>query len=592
MTSEAAMGKGWVKAIHPDDQEKVSLNWDQAVKTGELFENEVRYLDSSGVATWCFVRAVPELDASGSVIGYVGALTDITERRRAEIALRGGENRFRELLESAPDAMVIVDPQGKIVLVNKQTETIFGYTREQLLGSPVEILIPQDIRTGHVEKRAAFTASPQLRPMGQKAELFGVTREGRKFPVEISLSPIQTEEGLLISAAVRDITETKLAEAQLHQAQKMEAVGQLTGGVAHDFNNSLAIILGNADMLADELGEKDARVQAVLRAAMRAAELTQRLLAFSRQQPLHPKAIDPGTLVAGMIDMLRRSLGEAIDIEFVMGKGLWTATADPGQLESALLNLAINARDAMSGAGTLVIEAGNAVLDEDYAAKREGVVPGDYVLLAITDTGTGMPPKVLKRVFEPFFTTKEVGKGTGLGLSMVFGFARQSSGHVAIYSEEGKGTTVKLYLPRTRESAESTTAPANRDLPRGRDETVLVVEDDEDVREFAVMLLEGLGYRVLEAHDGKSGLAVIEASPGIDLLLTDMVMAGGMSGRELADEAARLNHGLKVLFMSGYTEVAVNLNGWVSKGAELLQKPFRKRDMATRIRSVLDRVID
>jgi PAS domain S-box-containing protein len=592
MTSEAAMGKGWVKAIHPDDREKVSLNWDQAVKTGKLFENEVRYMDSSGVATWCFVRAVPQLDASGSVIGYVGALTDITERRRAEIALRGGENRFRELLESAPDAMVIVDPQGKIVLVNKQTETIFGYTREQLLGSPVEILIPQDIRTGHVEKRAAFTASPQLRPMGQKAELFGVTREGRKFPVEISLSPIQTEEGLLISAAVRDITETKLAEAQLHQAQKMEAVGQLTGGVAHDFNNSLAIILGNADMLADELGEKDARVQAVLRAAMRAAELTQRLLAFSRQQPLHPKAIDPGTLVAGMIDMLRRSLGEAIDIEFVMGKGLWTATADPGQLESALLNLAINARDAMSGAGTLVIEAGNAVLDEDYAAKREGVVPGDYVLLAITDTGTGMPPKVLKRVFEPFFTTKEVGKGTGLGLSMVFGFARQSSGHVAIYSEEGKGTTVKLYLPRTRESAESTTAPANRDLPRGRGETVLVVEDDEDVREFAVMLLEGLGYRVLDAHDGKSGLAVVEASPGIDLLLTDMVMAGGMSGRELADEAARLNHGLKVLFMSGYTEIAVNLNGWVSKGDELLQKPFRKRDMATRVRSVLDRVVD
>ncbi len=428
--------------------------------------------------------------------------------------------------------------------------------------------------------------------MGQKAELFGVTRDGRKFPVEISLSPIQTEEGLLISAAVRDITETKLAEAQLHQAQKMEAVGQLTGGVAHDFNNSLAIILGNADMLADELGEKDARVQAVLRAAMRAAELTQRLLAFSRQQPLHPKAIDPGTLVAGMIDMLRRSLGEAIDIEFVMGKGLWTATADPSQLESAVLNLAINARDAMSGAGTLVIEAGNAVLDEDYAARRESVEAGDYVLLAISDTGTGMSKELLERVFEPFFTTKEVGKGTGLGLSMVFGFARQSSGHVAIYSEEGKGTTVKLYLPRTRESAENTTAPANRDVPRGRGETVLVVEDDEDVRELAVLLLGELGYRVLEAADGKSGLVVLEESPGVDLLLVDLVLAGGMSGRDLANEAARRNAGLKVLFMSGYAENAAQLNGWLDKGAELLQKPFRKRDLATKVRDVLDRVVD
>jgi signal transduction histidine kinase len=388
------------------------------------------------------------------------------------------------------------------------------------------------------------------------------------------------------------IAERLQAEERLRQAQKMEAIGQLTGGLAHDFNNLLGVILGNAEILTDELGRENAPVQAVIRAATRGADLIQRLLAFSRRQPLQPEAIDLGALVAGMMDMLRRSLGETIDIKFVASEDLWTATADPGLLETALLNLAINARDAMSGAGILVIETGNAVLDATYAATRTDVVAGDYVMLAVTDSGTGMSPEVLERVFEPFFTTKEVGEGTGLGLSMVFGFAKQSGGHIAIYSEPGKGTTVKLYLPRTREKARRIEVAARVDVPRGRGETVLVVEDDGDVRELAVLLLQGLGYQVLEARDGKSGLAVLDEAPGVDLLLADMVLAGGMSGREMAAEAARRNGGLKVLFMSGYAENAAQLNGWVDKGSEMLQKPFRKRDLAIKVRSVLDRVVD
>jgi CheY-like chemotaxis protein len=372
----------------------------------------------------------------------------------------------------------------------------------------------------------------------------------------------------------------------------MEAIGQLTGGVAHDFNNLLGVVLGNAEMLSEELGQEHARVQAVMRAATRGADLTQRLLAFSRRQPLQPKAIDLGTLVADMVDMLQRSLGEAIDIKFVASEDLWTATADPGQLETVLLNLAINARDAMSGAGTLVIETSNAVLDESYAATRTDVVAGDYVMLAVTDTGEGMSPEVLERAFEPFFTTKDVGKGTGLGLSMAFGFAKQSGGHIAIYSEEGKGTTVKLYLPQTQDEAKRVEVSARVEVPRGRGETVLVVEDDGDVRELAVLMLRGLGYEVLEAHDGKSGRAMLERAPGVDLLLADMVLPGGMSGREMADEAARRNGGLKVLFMSGYAANAAQLNGWVDRGADILQKPFRKRDLAIKVRSVLDRVVD
>ncbi len=515
---------------------------------------------------------------------------EIAERVRVEQELRQSEARFKDFANTASDWFWELDSQfrftmdtGSRSLAGLDTDDILGKTRWQLPGIDPE----DEIWPRH---RADLEAHKSIRNFEFNIHV----ENGEQRYALVNGKPMYDSQGNFIGyrGTGSDVTDLRKAEERLHQAQKMEAVGQLTGGVAHDFNNLLAIIMGNAEILSEELGPGNARVQAVLSAANRGADLTRRLLAFSRRQPLRPEPLDLGTLVTGMMDMLRRSLGTAIDIKFVAGNDLWTAAADPGLLENALLNLAINARDAMSGNGILVIETSNVVLDESYAAPRTDVVAGDYVMLTVTDTGDGMSPEVLEHVFEPFFTTKEVGKGTGLGLSMVFGFAKQSGGHVAIYSEPGKGTTAKLYLPRTGEKAKPVEVSATKVMPHGHGETVLVVEDDEDVRELAVLLLEELGYQVLEAADGKSGLVVLDESPGVDLLLVDLVLAGGMSGRNLANEAVRRNAGLKLLFMSGYPENAAQVNGWLDKGADLLQKPFRKRDLATKVRDVLDRVVD
>jgi CheY-like chemotaxis protein len=337
-----------------------------------------------------------------------------------------------------------------------------------------------------------------------------------------------------------------------------------------------------------KVGEDDPKIQAVIRAATRGAELTQRLLAFSRKQALQPQVVDVNALAGGMIDLLGRTLGETIEIKTSSAPGLWRAIVDPGQLENALLNLAINARDAMPAGGTLVIETGNASLDDAYAERRPEVAPGDYVVLAVTDSGSGMASGVLEHAFEPFFTTKEVGRGTGLGLSMVYGFAKQSGGHAAIYSEQGHGTTIRLYLPRTEAPADAP-GPAEQEAPQGRGETVLLVEDSADVRRLAERLLEDLGYRVFTAEDARTALGILERVPRPDVLLSDVVLPGGLSGPDLAKEARERYPGLQVLFMSGYAEHAARINGPVEQGAELLNKPFRKRDLALRLRAVLDR---
>jgi signal transduction histidine kinase len=425
--------------------------------------------------------------------------------------------------------------------------------------------------------------------MAERGEIAGLRKDGTEFPVEASISKLDLGEQRIFTVTLRDVSERKRAEEHLRQAQKMEAIGQLTGGIAHDFNNLLGVILGNAELLSDRLGEDDRQIRALLRATTRGAELAQRMLAFSRQQPLQPRAIDVGVLADGMMDLLRRTLGETIAIKITVAEDLWTATADPGLVENALLNLAINARDAMPDGGTLIVEAGNVTLDETYAAARDDVAAGDYVLLSVTDTGTGMTPEVLSHVFEPFYTTKDVGEGSGLGLSMVYGFAKQSGGHIAIYSELGQGTTVNLYLPWTGAAAESNAMAPPAEVPRGRGEAVLVVEDDEDIRATVAGMLEDFGYRVREAPDGAAGLALLEEAPELDLLITDMVLPGGMNGRDLAAEVERRFGVLKVLFMSGYSAEAVHLNGWVNKGDDLLRKPFRRHELATKVRAVLDR---
>ena len=380
---------------------------------------------------------------------------------------------------------------------------------------------------------------------------------------------------------------------RLRRAQRLEAVGQLTGGVAHDFNNLLTVVLGNAELLAELNQDKPQQrklAEMISAAAQRGAELTQRLLAFARKQALAPKVVALNPLVAGMDPLLRRTLGEHIEIELIRAAGLWPAQVDPGQLENALLNLCLNARDAMPAGGRLTLETANARLDADYAATHIDVQPGQYVMVAVSDTGSGIAPNDLKRVFEPFFTTKPTGKGTGLGLSMVYGFVKQSAGHVAIYSEIGQGTTVRLYLPRA--SADEVAAPVDdcsvaAAEAQGGSGTILLVEDDADVRAFALSQLLAFGYTVIEAGDGPSALSILEQRSDIDLLFTDVVMPGGMSGRVLADAANRLHPQLRVLYTSGYTENAIVHHGRLDEGARLLGKPYRRSELDRAVRAAL-----
>jgi signal transduction histidine kinase len=393
----------------------------------------------------------------------------------------------------------------------------------------------------------------------------------------------------LREAAMR--AEHRAIEQRLRQAQKMEAMGQLTGGVAHDFNNLLGVIVGNIDLLADAVRHDPGQaelVEAALASALRGAELTKRLLAFSRQQPLSSQVVDLNSRLPGMIAVLRRTLGEAIQIVPHLGTNLWPARSDPSQLEDALLNLAINARDAMPEGGTLTITTANIHLDERQAALQAEVLPGDYVTLSVTDTGVGMPPEVIERAIEPFFTTKEPGKGTGLGLSMIYGFAKQSGGHLSIYSEVGVGTTVRLYLPRERpDAAVAAAAVGHAEVPKGG-ETVLVVDDNAELRRVAVRQLTGLGYRVQEAEDGPQALARLDAGEVYDLLFTDIGLPAGMNGFELAERAQALLPSLKVLYTTGYGSFGRRNGNDDVDPALVLQKPYRNRDLAERVRAVLE----
>jgi signal transduction histidine kinase/CheY-like chemotaxis protein len=412
------------------------------------------------------------------------------------------------------------------------------------------------------------------------------------------IDAIKDEDGQLLGFAkvTRDITERREAEAALHQAQaamlraqKLEAIGQLTGGVAHDFNNLLQVIGGNLQLLGKDIAgnpRAEARVQNALAGVARGSKLAAQLLAFARRTPLEPKVVNVGRLIKGMDDLLRRALGGEIEVETVVSGGLWNSLVDPDQLENALLNLAINARDAMGSDGRLTIEASNAFLDDEYARQHDDVAAGQYVLVAVTDTGGGIPPDIINQVFEPFFTTKAEGKGTGLGLAMVYGFVKQSGGHVKIYSEVGSGTAVKLYFPREAVAEDALVAPPTGDI-QGGDETVLVVEDDDEVREVAVSMLTELGYRVAKARDAASALAVVDSGIPIDLIFTDVMMPGALRSPDLARKAKERLPNVAVLFTSGYTQNAIVHGGRLDAGVELLAKPYTREGLARKIRHVL-----
>jgi PAS domain S-box-containing protein len=518
---------------------------------------------------------------------------DISRQRAREMQLKLLEvavERLNDVVMITDATPVNVDQGPRIVYVNEAFVTRTGYTREEVIGKTPRILQgPGTDRQVLDEIRRALEKWQPVR-----AELLNYKKSGEEFWLELEIVPITNDQGDYTHwvSIERDVTERRSLEERLRESQKLEAMGRLTGGVAHDFNNLLTVILGNAELLTTRLNE-DAQLRLLAemtaKAAERGAELTSRLLAFARRQALQPKTVDVNKLIASIEPMLRRTISAEIELEFVRGAGLWLAEIDPGQLEVALLNLAINARDAMPDGGKLTIETCNAHLDDSYAARHDEVIAGQYVMISVSDTGTGMAQETLARAFEPFYTTKEVGKGSGLGLSMVFGFAKQSGGHVKIYSEPGQGTSVKLYFPRLRGAKETAPETSFLDAIVRGSEHILVVEDDDMVREHLSGQLAGLGYRVTDASNGPAALQIIGWMSDIDMLLTDIVMPGGMNGRQLADEALKLRPDLKVLFSSGYSENAIVHHGRLDAGVELLSKPYRLQDLAAKVRKVLDR---
>jgi PAS domain S-box-containing protein len=521
-------------------------------------------------------------------------LTEELEQRVAERTneLRRSELQFQELVSGVVDyAIYMLDVDGHIVSWNSGAERIKGYAKSEAIGQHFSIFYTPEDREKGTPQRALTVAAT----LGKyEAEAWRVRKNGQRFWASIVMDAIYNESGAVVGFAkvTRDLTERRTIEEQLRQSQKMEAIGQLTGGVAHDFNNLLTVIVGNLETIWRHAPTEDGKlrraIDQVTRGAQRAVTLTQQLLAFSRRQPLNPKPTDINRLVAGMSDLVRRTIGENIAVETVLAGGLWRVEIDAHQLESALLNLAVNARDAMPEGGKLTIETANAHLDDDYAEQYPELRPGQYVVLCVTDTGTGMTRDVIARAFEPFYTTKPIGQGTGLGLSQVYGFVKQSGGHVKLYSEVGQGTTVKIYLPRliaqTEEEHEANflAPPAG-----GPHEVILVVEDDDDVRLFTTESLRDLGFTVLEAHDGPSALKQLELHPEVQLLFTDVGLPG-INGAQLVAAARERRPDIKVLFTTGYARNAIVHQGRLDPGVELITKPFTRAQLGSRIRDVLD----
>lgn len=571
--------------------------------------------DRGQADTWFSFSYSRILDPAGQVAGLFILTNETTEqvlveqaRSEAEQRLRDSEARLRDLAgsleqqviertaerdrmwDTSPDLLLVIDFDGIFRRVNPAWTQVLGYETDDLIGHHVnEFVLPGDHdETVDAYELAAHGGLPRI-----------VNRYRHKDGSIRWISWTAAPAGELTYATGRDITvereqaeALRLAEEQLRQAQKMEAVGQLTGGLAHDFNNLLTGMMGNLELLqvrvsCGRLDDLDRLINSAQGAGRRAAALTQRLLAFSRRQTLDPKPTDVNRLIAGLEDMLRRTVGAGNEIEVVGAAGLWTANIDAGQLENALLNLCINGRDAMPEGGKLTIETANKWIDDRTAQERD-LEPGQYISLCVTDTGTGMSPETIRRAFEPFYTTKPIGQGTGLGLSMIYGFARQSGGQVRIYSELGQGTTVCIYLPRHHGDVDEALEHSDGDtVENGKGQTVLVVDDEATIRHLVDEVLDELGYTVIGAADGAAGLKVLQSGAKIDLLITDVGLPNGMNGRQVADAARSLRPGLKVLFITGFAENAAVGNGHMETGMELLTKPFSLNALTTKVANML-----
>jgi PAS domain S-box-containing protein len=577
---------------------------EEAARAGK-YSSEGWRVRKDGSRFWASVVIDPIRDPQGKLLGFAKITRDVTERRAADQQLLDGERRYRRLVEAVVDyAIFQLDPTGIITTWNSGAQRIKGYDAAEVIGNHFERFYSDEDRSAGVPRRALAEAAEKGR---FEAEGWRIRKDGTKFWASVVIDRILDDTGALIGYAkvTRDITERKQAQEKLKEvqnqllaSQRLEAVGQLTGGIAHDFNNLMMIVLGNLETAERQSrnlsGGAAANLHRALghakRGAQRAAALTSRLLAFSRRQALDPKPLNVNNFVNGLQDFLQRTLGEKIEVQTVGSAGLWQIEVDHSHLESAIVNLAINARDAMPEGGKLTVEAVNVSVDHDYWSQNPEVPPGQYVLICVTDTGTGMSAETLGRAFEPFFTTKEAGHGTGLGLSQVYGFVKQSGGNVKIYSEAGDGTCIKMYFPRhhgvSSETADEALVPyAESD----RVETILVVEDDEDVRAYITETLRDLNYQVISASSAQSALTnLLQDRPKIHLMLTDVVMPG-INGRELAKRALEIRPDLRVLYMTGYSRNAVVHHGRLDRGVDMLEKPISQAKLALRVREILDR---
>jgi PAS domain S-box-containing protein len=518
------------------------------------------------------------------------AIRDVTKSRAAE-------RKFEQFLEFAPDAIVGVVPSGEIALINQQAESLFGYNRDELIGQLIEVLVPERFRGVHPDHRIGYFKEPRTRSMGAGVELYAVRKDGTEFPVEISLSSIETEDGVLATAAVRDISERAESEReralqeQLDQARRLESVGQLAGGIAHDFNNILGVIMNYAEFVGDELPPDSKAfedVEEIRRAAERAAALTRQLLIFSRREVVQPEQLDLREVVAQLENLLHRALGERVELATSFSEELSTVEADPGQIEQVLVNLAVNARDAMPDGGRLLIEVENVELDEEYTYMHPDTEAGPYVRLKVSDTGIGMEQETIQRAFEPFFTTKGKGEGTGLGLATVYGIVTGAGGRVDIYSEPGMGTTIKVHLPASSAAPSQGKARAG-ERPSGNGEVVLVVEDEADVRRMAERILSKGGYSVIGTSGGEEALEVCrQTDQPIHLLLTDVIMPG-MLGTELVEQVKTIRPDLGVIFMSGYSHQVLAPEALAEQnGTAFIEKPFNAGELLRAVRGLLD----
>ena len=603
-SADEIIGKPFSSFYSPEDRTKglpqTALRI--AAETGR-FSSEGWRVRKDGSRFWALIVVDAIRDDQGQVIGFAKVTRDITERQQAHNELLESERRYRRLIEAVVDyAIFQLDPAGNVTTWNPGAQRIKGYDPEEIIGQHFsQFYTPEDIELG-VPKLALAEAAEQGR---FEAEGWRMRKDGSRFWASVVIDRITDEAGELVGFAkvTRDVTERKQAQDELQRiqqqlaaSQKLEAVGQLSGGIAHDFNNLLMIVLGNLETaernsrgLANSMNLQRALANAK-RGAHRAAALTSRLLAFSRRQALDPQPINLNNFLNGLQEFLQRTLGERIEVQTVGSAGLWSIEADTNHLESAIINLGINARDAMPDGGKLTVEAVNVLADEDYCRLNPELSPGQYVIVCVTDTGTGMTADVLNHAFEPFFTTKELGQGTGLGLSQVYGFVKQSGGHVKIYSEVGQGTSIRMYFPRYHGDARPVDSDADEFRPEGEKlETILVVEDDADLRAYVSELLRDLNYRVVAASSAQAALTILlQEEPKVDLLLTDVVMPG-INGRELGRRAQQIRPGIKILYMTGYSRNAVVHQGRLDEGVELLEKPISQAKLALRVREMLDR---